>query len=508
MSGRSTSTPSAGTTAVGRRPRGRRRHRRLRLRRRRQPDPPRRPGHRARRVGQRRAAREGRRCWRCSAPTVRHRRGRDRRRCPTDVDLVVTSPGRAADRAAARARPPRAASRSGARSSWPGGCATPSTPAPWLCVTGTNGKTTTVQMLDTILRAAGLQQHRLRQRRPADRRGGDGPRAVRRLRRRAVQLPAALHLVDVGARPPPCSTSPRTTSTGTPRLERLRRRQGPDLRAGPARPASTTSPTRSPSSWSATPTSSRAPARSASPSARPGVGMVGVVEDVLADRAFVERAASTAPPSCAPSPTWPRRRRTSSPTRSPPRRWPGPSACRPPRSATGCASFTPDGHRIADVGEVDGVRYVDDSKATNPHAATSSLQAYDPVVWVAGGLAKGATFDDLVTARARPAARRRAARPRPRGHRGGACATRARCPGDRSRAAATLLSWTAWSGRLRTWPSQATPCCSHPGCASMDMFANYGARGDAFAESVRRLRGPVSRPARGTAPRTRKEGTA
>ena len=53
----------------------------------------------------------------------------------------------------------------------------------------------------------------------------------------------------------------------------------------------------------------------------------------------------------------------------------------------GLRSFTPDGHRIADLGEVASVRYVDDSKATNPHAATSSLQAYDPVVWVAGGLA-------------------------------------------------------------------------------------------------------------------------
>ena len=50
------------------------------------------------------------------------------------------------------------------------------------------------------------------------------------------------------------------------------------------------------------------------------------------------------------------------------------------------------------VAERDGVTWVDDSKATNPHAARSSLLAYDPVVWVAGGLAKGATFDDLVRA--------------------------------------------------------------------------------------------------------------
>ena len=75
--------------------------------------------------------------------------------------------------------------------------------------------------------------------------------------------------------------------------------------------------------------------------------------------------------------------------------------------------------------------YVDDSKATNPHAARASLQAYDPVVWVAGGLAKGASFDDLV----------QAVRDRLRGVvllgrdrdviAGRAFATRARCAGHR-----------------------------------------------------------------------------
>ena len=64
----------------------------------------------------------------------------------------------------------------------------------------------------------------------------------------------------------------------------------------------------------------------------------------------------------------------------------------------GLRSFRPGGHRIAVVAERDGITWVDDSKATNPHAARSSLLAYDPVVWVAGGLAKGATFDELVRA--------------------------------------------------------------------------------------------------------------
>ena len=67
----------------------------------------------------------------------------------------------------------------------------------------------------------------------------------------------------------------------------------------------------------------------------------------------------------------------------------------------GLRAFRPDGHRIAEVAVLDGVRWVDDSKATNPHAAQSSLQAYDPVVWIAGGLAKGARFDELVQS-ARP----------------------------------------------------------------------------------------------------------
>ena len=75
----------------------------------------------------------------------------------------------------------------------------------------------------------------------------------------------------------------------------------------------------------------------------------------------------------------------------------------------GLRGFRLDGHRIAVVARAGGVTWVDDSKATNPHAAQSSLQAYEPVVWVAGGLAKGAAFDELVRSVRLPAARRRAA---------------------------------------------------------------------------------------------------
>ncbi|HVE75081.1 MAG TPA: UDP-N-acetylmuramoyl-L-alanine--D-glutamate ligase [Mycobacteriales bacterium] len=62
----------------------------------------------------------------------------------------------------------------------------------------------------------------------------------------------------------------------------------------------------------------------------------------------------------------------------------------------GLRAFRPDPHRNALVATIDGVAWVDDSKATNPHAAAASLAAYDDVVWIAGGLLKGATVDDLV----------------------------------------------------------------------------------------------------------------
>lgn len=54
------------------------------------------------------------------------------------------------------------------------------------------------------------------------------------------------------------------------------------------------------------------------------------------------------------------------------------------------------GHRGHVVTESGGVRWVDNSKATNPHAAEAALAAEDSVVWVAGGQLKGADITDLV----------------------------------------------------------------------------------------------------------------
>ncbi|MBV8967071.1 MAG: UDP-N-acetylmuramoyl-L-alanine--D-glutamate ligase [Mycobacteriaceae bacterium] len=64
--------------------------------------------------------------------------------------------------------------------------------------------------------------------------------------------------------------------------------------------------------------------------------------------------------------------------------------------AAALSSFRMAPHRAQLVAVRDGVAYVDDSKATNPHAAQSSIAAYPRVVWVAGGLLKGASVDEMV----------------------------------------------------------------------------------------------------------------
>jgi len=67
----------------------------------------------------------------------------------------------------------------------------------------------------------------------------------------------------------------------------------------------------------------------------------------------------------------------------------------PDAVAEALAGFRVGRHRAEVVGVVDGVTYVDDSKATNPHAAQASIAAYPRVVWIAGGLLKGASVDEL-----------------------------------------------------------------------------------------------------------------
>ena len=62
----------------------------------------------------------------------------------------------------------------------------------------------------------------------------------------------------------------------------------------------------------------------------------------------------------------------------------------------GLATFRIDHHRTEPVGFADEVLWVDDSKATNPHAANAALNSFDRVVWIVGGLLKGVDIAPLV----------------------------------------------------------------------------------------------------------------
>ncbi|CAN5375981.1 UDP-N-acetylmuramoyl-L-alanine--D-glutamate ligase [soil metagenome] len=62
------------------------------------------------------------------------------------------------------------------------------------------------------------------------------------------------------------------------------------------------------------------------------------------------------------------------------------------------ATFRVDHHRTQTVGVANDITWLDDSKATNPHATEAALRSYESVVWIVGGLLKGVDISDLVIA--------------------------------------------------------------------------------------------------------------
>ena len=401
---------------------------------------------------------------------------------PGDVDLLVTSPGwrptapllvQAVERGipvwgevelAWRLRDPDHA-------------------APWLAVTGTNGKTTTVQMLDAILRAAGLRSAAV---------GNVGRPVIEAVmdpegydvlavelssfqlhytssiscEAAAVLNVAEDHLDWYDSMADYAADKGRiyeraqracVYNVAEPMTEELVRRA--DVIEGARAIGFTLS--------------------------MPGVGQLGLVDGILADRAFLAERQTTAAELCtvdelaSAAPHFVANALAAAALAR---------AHGVPQAAVrdGLRSFRPDGHRIARVGEAAGVVWVDDSKATNPHAARSSLQAYESVVWVAGGLAKGARFDELVIqvrerlrgvvllGQDRHVIAQALARHAPEVRVIDTGAGETGDPMDLVVAAAAELAQPGDTVLLA------------PGCASMDMFADYAARGDAFAEAVRR----------------------
>jgi UDP-N-acetylmuramoylalanine--D-glutamate ligase len=134
-------------------------------------------------------------------------------------------------------------------------------------------------------------------------------------------------------------------------------------------------------------------------------------------------------------------------------------------------SFRPGAHRRSLVGRAGGVTWIDDSKATNPHAALSSIRAHDSVVLIAGGLAKGL---DVAPLAAEPNVRILIGIGTEGRHLVEAAGSRGHMAGTMERAV-ELAEHLAEPGDT---------VLLAPGCASFDQFSSYADRGDRFGELV------------------------
>ncbi len=355
--------------------------------------------------------------------------------------------------------------------------------APWLAVTGTNGKTTTVGMLAAILRAAGLR---------ASEAGNIGTPLVEVVR--ADPAPDVL-AVELSSFQLHWSSSLRALAAVCLNVapDHLDWHGGLDAYA--ADKAKVYAGVVRACVYPVDQARCEAMVREADVAegavavgvtlGAPAAGQLGVVEGLLLDRAFGEDRHRSAVELAGVEDVRP------AGTHNVGNALAAAALARAagvPAEAVsaGLRAYVPGGHRISQVAVVRGVAYVDDSKATNGHAAAASLTAYPSVVWVAGGLAKGATFDDVV----RQAAPRLRAAVLLGSDRALLAEALARHAPDVPVVEVAVTDTGAMDEVVHRAAALARPgdtVLLAPACASMDMFADYAARGEAFAAAVRRL---------------------
>jgi UDP-N-acetylmuramoylalanine--D-glutamate ligase len=224
----------------------------------------------------------------------------------------------------------------------------------------------------------------------------------------------------------------------------------------------------------------------------PAPGEIGVVEELLVDRAFVADPQEAAMISelIEVQPTAPHNVSNAL------------AAAGLARSAgvsheairEAIAGFTPGKHRIEKVLEAEGITWVNDSKATNPHAAAASIMSVLSVIWVAGGIAKGATMGELVE---RVKSRVKVAVLIGADRELFAHEIRQRAPHieiisieSPSEYVKGGQSNALMEAAVRAAQSRATTgdtVLLAPACASMDQFISYSDRGDRFAQAVEKV---------------------
>jgi UDP-N-acetylmuramoylalanine--D-glutamate ligase len=217
----------------------------------------------------------------------------------------------------------------------------------------------------------------------------------------------------------------------------------------------------------------------------PGLSMLGVVDDLLVDRAFIEQRRDSALELANVndvSPAAPHNVANALAAAALARSYGVPATA----VRKGLQTVEVGPHKIQTVLERNGISWVDDSKATNPHAADAALRAFSSVVWIAGGQAKGTTFDELITVH----------RERLRGavllgvDRKIIAQALARHAPEVPTQVIEAVDTRAMAQAVAAAASLARPgdaVLLAPGCASKDMFTDYAARGDAFAAAVRAL---------------------
>ncbi|WP_375475092.1 UDP-N-acetylmuramoyl-L-alanine--D-glutamate ligase [uncultured Jatrophihabitans sp.] len=344
--------------------------------------------------------------------------------------------------------------------------------APWLALTGTNGKTTTVRMLESMLRAASLRAAAV---------GNVGEPLIDAV---LADPPFDLLAVELSSQQLQFAPSPR------PRAGALLNLAPDHLDWHGSFEAYAAAKTRV---WAGEVAIGNAddprvaallPAGATTFTLdEPGPGQLGVVDGQLTCRAFGDDRLALGPVTeVRPAG---RHNVANALAAAALARAAGVDA---EAIAAGLRAFVPDPHRNSLVATRAGVRWVDDSKATNPHAAAASLAAYDRVVWIAGGQLKGVDIDPLVASTAdRLAGAVLLGRDRV------AIATSLR----RHAPEVPVITIDSTDDGAMTSVVRAAAQLARPGdtvllapsAASYDMFAGYGARGDAFAAAVAELGG-------------------
>ena len=362
----------------------------------------------------------------------------------------------------------------------------PDTAAAWLCITGTNGKTTATLMLESILRAAGYRTTSA---------GNIGHSLVDVVMHDELDVIA----IEVGAPQLPFVHTMSPVAAAFLNIADDHIDHFGSMDAYVAAKARIFDRVQEAVVYNAQdPVTVRAAEEAdviegcraiAFTLGSPGLSMLGVVDDLLVDRAFLPDRAERAQELGSVrdvQPLAPHNVANALAAAALARAFGVP----PTAVRDGLRAFTPAAHRIATVGTVAGVRFVDDSKATNAHAAQTSLSAYDPIVWIAGGMAKGQEFDDLV----------RSAAARLRGvvllgvDRAVIAGALARHAPDVPVIEVATPETGAMAEVVQHAASMAQPgdtVLLAPGCASWDMFRDYSDRGRQFAEAVAALNGFV-----------------